>query len=148
MSFLRALFGVRSLWANASSPARAKPFTRQVRAYSDDLPNRVIAIEDYDQFRDEVLHSPSPVLVAFHADWSGPCQMYLPRVETAILHYDPLSVAKVNIDYCGDLAEEFGVEKVPTLIGFAGGEEISRNEGVLEEDHLYNLCEQMLQFSE
>ena len=59
-----------------------------------------------------------------------------------------LSVAKLNIDYCGDIAQEYGVENVPTIIGFVNGEEINRIEGVLEENDLYDLCERMLEITQ
>lgn len=51
----------------------------------------------------------------------------------------------MNIDYCSDVAQEYGVENVPTLISFNHGEEIDRSEGVLEEDNLYNLCEHIIE---
>uniref|UniRef100_A0A914XT38 Thioredoxin domain-containing protein n=1 Tax=Panagrolaimus superbus TaxID=310955 RepID=A0A914XT38_9BILA len=152
MSFFRsAASGVRSLFSatrGTTPPRVSTPPTiqKQTRRYCDEAPeHKIICIEDYDQFRDAVLNSSYPVLVAFHADWSGPCQMYIPRVENAAMHYDLLTVAKVNIDYCSDVAQEYGVENVPTLISFNHGEEISRSEGVLEEDNLYNLCEHIIE---
>lgn len=57
----------------------------------------MFCIEDYDQFRNGVLHSASPVLVAFHADWSGPCQMFLPRLENAVMHYNAVSPSLPSI---------------------------------------------------
>uniref|UniRef100_A0AC35FB21 Thioredoxin domain-containing protein n=1 Tax=Panagrolaimus sp. PS1159 TaxID=55785 RepID=A0AC35FB21_9BILA len=150
MSFFRCASGaVRSLFKGTTPPRVSTPPAVQkqsTRKYCDEAPeHKIFCIENYDQFRDGVLNSAYPVLVAFHADWSGPSQMYIPRIENAAMHYDMLTVAKVNIDYCSDVAEEFGVENVPTIIGFNNGEEISRIEGVLEEDNLYNLCEHILE---
>ena len=70
-------------------------------------------------FENEVLCSDKPVLLDFYADWCGPCRMQGPVVEK--LAEGGYSVAKVNIDEQPELAEQYRVMSIPTLIVFKNG---------------------------
>lgn len=73
-------------------------------------------------FENEVLHSDKPVLLDFYADWCGPCKMLSPVLhELAEEKSGALKVGKVNVDEQPELAAEFGVMSIPTLLLFENG---------------------------
>ena len=81
------------------------------------------------------------VLVDFHADWCGPCQMLEPVVADIAAETDA-TVAKVDIDELQGLAQENGIRGVPTLLLYANGELAERMVGVQEKSTLVDLVEQ------
>ena len=94
-------------------------------------------------FRDEVLASQLPVLVDFWAPWCGPCRMLAPVLEE--LDGDlagKVKVAKVNVDEEMELAAQFQVASIPTLILFQGGQAVRRTVGVQPKAKLAAMCGQ------
>ena len=76
-----------------------------------------------ENFEEEVLKSDKTVLVDFWATWCGPCQMIAPVVED-IAKQGVVKVGKVNVDDEQDLAIEYGVMSIPTLIFFKNGNKV------------------------
>lgn len=74
-----------------------------------------------ENFKEEVMSSDVPVLVDFWAAWCGPCKMLGPVIEEIALENGDIKVGKINIDEEPDLAREFGVMSIPTLIVFKDG---------------------------
>ena len=74
-----------------------------------------------DNFRNEVLNSEMPVLLDFWAPWCGPCRMVSPIVDEIASERGDIKVGKVNVDEERELAAQFGVMSIPTLVVMKGG---------------------------
>ena len=72
-------------------------------------------------FRNEVLDSEKPVLLDFWAPWCGPCRMVSPVVDEIASERGDIKVGKVNVDEQPELAAQFGVMSIPTLVVMKGG---------------------------
>ena len=80
-------------------------------------------------FHKEVVMSEKPVLADFWAPWCGPCRMVLPLVEEIAEERDDIKVVKINVDEEPELASQFQVMSIPTLIVFKEGNEVTRAMG-------------------
>jgi thioredoxin 1 len=94
---------------------------------SADGPSEPVHVSSPAEFAD--LTSEGVVLVDFHADWCGPCQMLEPTIE-ALADESAATVAKVDIDAQQAIAQQYGVRSVPTVLLFADGEAVQRIVGV------------------
>ena len=86
-----------------------------------------ITKENFDQ---EVLNSDQPVLIDFWASWCGPCQMLLPVVEELAGEVEHAKICKINVDEQPELAQQFQVMTIPTLVVMNGGKVLNRSVGV------------------
>jgi thioredoxin 1 len=94
-------------------------------------------IQDHEDFTDRVINSDLPVLIDFHAQWCGPCKILGPRLEKAVAKQKGrIAMAKVDIDDHTDLAIEYGVSAVPTVIAMRGGDVIDQFVGLKDDDQL------------
>lgn len=92
-----------------------------------------------DNFETEVLKSDVPVLVDFYADWCGPCKMLAPLVEQFAQEHPQVKVCKINVDDQADLAMDYDVRSIPTLVVFKDGKEANRSVGLISKSQLENL---------
>ncbi len=85
-----------------------------------------------DTFQTEVLESETPVLVDFWAEWCGPCRMVAPVLDEVAEEMDgQVQIAKVNVDENRELAFQYQVSSIPTMILFKGGEVADRVLGAM-----------------
>lgn len=90
-----------------------------------------------ENFEQEVLNSDKPVLIDFYADWCGPCKQMAPIVEeVAKAVSDNVKVVKVNVDEENDLAEQYGISSIPTLVFIKNGEVVRNLVGMRDKDEL------------
>ena len=81
---------------------------------------------DLNNFREEVLLSDKPVLLDFWAPWCGPCRMVVPIVEEIAVERSDIKVGKINVDEQPELASQFGVMSIPTLVVMKEGKIMSK----------------------
>lgn len=93
-----------------------------------------------ENFEKEVLKSEKPVLVDFYADWCGPCNAMAPVLEELAKKLEgKVKVGKINVDENPDIAVEYNVMSIPTLIVFKNGKEEKRLVGLRNKEELINL---------
>ena len=80
-------------------------------------------------FQNEVLNSEMPVLLDFWAPWCGPCRMVSPIVDEIATERGDIKVGKVNVDEERELAGQFGVMSIPTLVVIKGGRVVNQMVG-------------------
>ena len=80
-------------------------------------------------FNQEVLNSDKPVLMDFWAPWCGPCRMVVPLVEEIAKERSDIKVVKINVDEEQELAMQFGVMSIPTLVVMKNGKVVNQVTG-------------------
>lgn len=91
-------------------------------------------------FEDEVLKSDKPVLIDFWAAWCGPCRMLSPVVDEIGEEYsEDVKVCKVNVDEEGELASQFDVMSIPTLVIINDGNIIDTSVGVKSKNDILKM---------
>lgn len=99
----------------------------------------------FSNFNELLTSSDIPVLVDFYATWCGPCQMMAPILEEVGTQMkNQLQVVKIDTDKYPDLASQYQIEALPTLVLFKNGQPVERIEGVVKAEDLINHLQTLL----
>ena len=88
----------------------------------------------------QMLAGDKPVLVDFWATWCGPCRILSPTVDEIADEYaDRITVAKCNVDDAEEIAMQYRIMSIPTLLFFKGGEVVDKRVGVVSKDEIVSI---------
>ena len=90
---------------------------------------------------EELKRADRPVLLDFFATWCGPCRMIAPFVEEIAAEHPEYIIAKIDVDECTDLAREFGIESIPTLVVLKDGKPVKTAMGARPKDAILALLQ-------
>ena len=90
-------------------------------------------------FHSEVINSEQKVLLDFWAPWCGPCRMVVPMVEQIAKERPDIKVGKINIDQEYELAREFGIMSIPTLMVMKDGRVVRQSTGAMPKNQILEL---------
>ena len=80
-------------------------------------------------FQNEVMNADKPVLLDFWASWCAPCRMVVPIIEEIANEREDIKVGKINVDEQHELASEFGIMSIPTLVVMKNGKIVQQVSG-------------------
>ena len=93
----------------------------------------------------EILSGDKPVMIDFWATWCGPCRMLAPVVEEIAQEYDgKVVVAKCDVDDADEVAMQFRIRNIPTLLFFKGGEMVNRLVGAVPKQDITAILDSLL----
>lgn len=89
-----------------------------------------------ENFQEEVMNTDRPVLLGFWASWCGPCQMLGPVIDQIADEQDEVKICKVNVDEQPELASQFGVMSIPTLVVMKEGKITNKSVGAKPKEQI------------
>ena len=135
-----AFIGIMLLLNNVLQNKTDKKFlSENVDSDNQEEVKEMVIKVNSENFETEVLNSEKTVLIDFYADWCGPCKMLSPIVEQVASENTNVKVVKINIDDEQDLAINYGVMSIPTLVVIKNGHEADRVVGVVSKSEVEKL---------
>lgn len=95
-----------------------------------------------DESFDEIIKN-DVVVVDFYANWCGPCKVLSPTIEKLANELKDIKFIKVDVDNHEELARKYGIMSIPTLIFFKNGKEINKHIGLISEEKLNNIIQEL-----
>jgi thioredoxin 1 len=118
---------------------KMRPIIRKTGAYMSEV---TIGM---DNFNEEALQSPLPVLIDFWAAWCGPCRMIAPLIADIAREYEGrLKVGKVNVDEEDELARQHGIVSIPCLVVYKDGKIVRKHMGAAPKQTVEELFKDLL----
>jgi thioredoxin 1 len=96
-------------------------------------------------FDAEVMKSAVPVVADFWAEWCGPCKMIAPVLKELARDYkDKIKIAKIDVDAEGDLAQQFNIVSIPTILVFSKGQVVKQQIGAVPRQALEKMIKEVI----
>jgi thioredoxin 1 len=89
-----------------------------------------------DNFSAEVLEAPGTVLLDFWASWCGPCRMLSPILDQVAAEHSEIKLGKINVDEQPELAQQFDVMSIPTLVVYKNGQKVNEAVGLMPKEQV------------
>lgn len=87
-----------------------------------------------ENFEAEVLKASGTVLIDFWATWCGPCRMLSPIVDQVAAEHPEVKIGKINVDEQPELAQQFDIMSIPTLLVFRNGQKVNESVGLIPQE--------------
>ncbi len=128
---------VISIFLNRQNETEIEGNDRQETARTEE---KVIEVTSRN-FEEEVMKSEKPVIIDFYATWCGPCKKLFPIVEETAKENENVKFVKIDIDNTKDIALEYQVKSIPTLLLIQNGEEKDRIVGIVDKNQILDFIE-------
>lgn len=101
-------------------------------------------IENNEQFVENVINNPVPVIVNFHAEWCEPCHLLTPQLKKLLGDSDAIDLAIIDVEKNAELVHTFEVKAVPAVLAVKNGLVIDKFIGLIEDDTIENMIAKLL----